>query len=418
MTFQTVRGTKDLLGCDYAHAQHITDVCFKTTALYGFQPMATPVIEFSDVFKRLGDTSDVVSKEMYTFLDRGGESLTLRPEGTAPVVRAVISNGLTQTMPLKLSSVGPMFRYERPQKGRQRQFHQFGIEFFGPDTPLADAEVIIMAQHVLENLGIKSGADSGLTLRLNSLGCVDSRQTYTAALVAYLTPYQASLSPESQLRLTKNPLRILDSKDNGDQEILKNAPVFSDYWTPAATAHFRSVCARLDDSGVAYTVDQTVVRGLDYYCHTAFEFTHVDLGAQGAVLAGGRYNGLSENLGGPEMAAIGWALGIERVQILTAAPEKKRPLAFVLPVSETDHDHAFDVAHQLRQQGVQVQMLYSGSIKKQLKKVSVLRAKHAIFCGGSEQQQGGALVKNLDTSHQEFIHFTHLASFLRQEAKG
>ncbi|MDC0345002.1 histidine--tRNA ligase [Alphaproteobacteria bacterium] len=409
MTLQPVRGTKDLLFDDFAHMQQIQDLCFKESALFGYAPMATPIFEFTSVFHRLGETSDVVSKETYTFEDRGGESLSLRPEGTAPVVRAVLSNGLSQQLPLKLSYAGPMFRYERPQKGRQRQFHQFGIEFMGPESPLADAEVILLGWQILQKLGV----DKGITLRLNSLGCSESRATYTKALVAYLETVQKDLSEESQARLHKNPLRVLDSKDKGDQALVKDAPRLPEFWTPEAKQHFDVVCKTLDEAGVPYQLDSKLVRGLDYYCHTAFEFLHQDLGAQAAVIAGGRYNGLAKDLGGPDLSAVGWGLGFERLQLVTKPPQAARPLAFIVPISEDEAATSFAISQKMRQEGLQVQMLYDGSLKKQLKKIAGFKARYALLCGAEECKAKSVLMKDLDQGTQESVSVENLAERLK-----
>ena len=281
---QPVRGTSDLLPAEKARHNHVIETAKSVAKRYGFQDMATPLFEFTDVFRRpLGDASDVVSKETYSFEDRGGTEITLRPENTASVMRAVISNGLTQTLPQKYVYAGPMFRYERPQKGRMRQFHQIGVELIGPSSALADAEVIGCGAAFLQELGVLDQC----TLHLNSLGDTQSRAAYREALVAYLSSYRDELSEDSQRRLTQNPLRILDSKNERDRQIVSDAPMLSDYLNDASKAHYDLLISALDKANIAFKADPLLVRGLDYYCHTAFEFITNDLGAQGTVLGGG-----------------------------------------------------------------------------------------------------------------------------------
>ena len=300
---QPVRGTHDLLP-DRARAfRRVADAARTVAGRYGYHEMATPIFEFSEVFKRtLGDTSDIVTKEMYTFTDRSGAEVTLRPEGTAGVARAVISGGLAQHTPLKYFYAGPMFRYERPQKGRLRQFHQIGVELLGVAEPVGDVEVIALGAAILEELGVAART----TLELNTLGNTDSREAYRRVLVDYLEARRDELSEESLSRLARNPLRILDSKNAGDREVVAEAPLLGDSLDAESAEFFASVCAGLDRLGIAHTLNPRLVRGLDYYCHTAFEFTTDALGAQGAVIAGGRYDGLVAQMGGPETAGIGW----------------------------------------------------------------------------------------------------------------
>ncbi|MBF0394553.1 MAG: histidine--tRNA ligase, partial [Alphaproteobacteria bacterium] len=315
MSLQPVRGTHDLLPEEARRHRRVEDTAFEIAERYGYGEIATPIFEFTEVFARtLGETSDVVTKEMYTFTDRGGESITLRPEGTAGVARAFISGGLSQHLPLKFFYRGPMFRYERPQKGRLRQFHQVGVEFLGVSDPLADAEVIGLGAHLLDALGLAGRVQ----LELNSLGDAESRAAYREALVAYLSRFKDALSKESLDRLERNPLRILDSKDEGDRRVVADAPLLGDHLNEASRAFFDGLKRGLDGLGVAYRVNPRLVRGLDYYCHTAFEFTTDALGAQGTVLAGGRYDGLIGQMGGPATPGIGWAAGVERLGMLLA----------------------------------------------------------------------------------------------------
>ncbi|MDG2204728.1 MAG: histidine--tRNA ligase, partial [Alphaproteobacteria bacterium] len=324
---QPVRGTHDLIG-DEARAQlAIVAAAREIADRYGYGPMSTPIFEFTDVFQRtLGDTSDIVTKEMYTFEDKGGDSLTLRPEGTAGIARAVISGGLRDKLPLKCFYNGPMFRHERPQKGRLRQFHQIGVELIGVAEPSGDVEAIALGADILDALGILSET----TLELNTLGDGESRAAYRDALVAYFTGHIDRLSEDSRERLQRNPLRILDSKNADDRAVITDAPVFDDYLSDDARAFFDAVRSGLDTIGVAYTLNPRLVRGLDYYSHTAFEFTTKALGAQGTVLAGGRYDGLIETMGGPATPGVGWAAGVERLAMMLGEPAPAtRPIALV-----------------------------------------------------------------------------------------
>ncbi|MBJ7440752.1 MAG: histidine--tRNA ligase [Sphingopyxis sp.] len=318
-TPQAVRGTQDMLGDFADRFAHVVETFERVRRLYGYKRIEVPVIEPTAVFARsLGETTDVVSKEMYSFDDRGGESITLRPEFTAGIARAYITNGWQQFAPLKVATHGPLFRYERPQKGRYRQFHQLDAEVLGSDSPLADAELLVFADQLLKELGISEG----VTLTLNTLGDAASRDAWRAALVEHFEAHRGDLSEDSLARLDKNPLRILDSKDPKDRPIADSAPDIDAFLTGEAQDFFGAVTSGLDAAGVAWERNARLVRGLDYYRHTAFEFVTDRLGAQGTVLGGGRYDGLIEALGGPPTAAVGWAAGIERLaMLLDAAPK-------------------------------------------------------------------------------------------------
>lgn len=409
---QPVRGTKDLIGAEANLYRKVVDTAYAVTLRYNFQEIQTPLFEFSQVFQRtLGETSDVVSKEMYTFEDRGGESLTLRPEGTAPVVRAIISNGLTQSLPLKLFYSGAMFRYERPQKGRQRQFHQIGAELIGPKTPLADAEMIALGYQVLKTLNLHTD----VILNLNTLGDVESRTAYRAALVDYLQQYKDALSKDSQDRLERNPLRILDSKDENDQKIIENAPLFQDYLNDESKEYFNQVQAYLNALNIPYIHNQKLVRGLDYYCHTAFEFVTTSLGAQGTVLAGGRYDGLMKQMGGPDASGIGWGAGIERLCLMLQEQDtviKTANLITIVPTSEAEESTAFQVAQTLRAAGLYIDIGYSGNMSKRLKKASQNNSIAAIIIGADEIASKTTQVKFLNESRQETVPLSQLADFL------
>ena len=398
-SLQPVRGTHDILPEQSLRHRHVTETARTIAGQYGYGEVATPIFEFTEVFKRtLGDSSDIVTKEMYTFESRGGEEITLRPEGTAGIVRALISGGLGQHLPLKFFYQGPMFRHERPQKGRLRQFHQFGVELLGVGAPLGDIEVIAMAAQILDALGVGEST----TLEINSLGDRQSRKAYRDVLLGYLTDVRDKLSEDSRKRLAVNPLRVLDSKDEGDKRVVADAPLFSDYLTDEAAEFFAAVTAGLDELGIAYALNPKLVRGLDYYCHTAFEFTTEALGAQGTVLAGGRYDGLVSAMGGAETPGVGWAAGVERLAMLIAdAPEFHRPIA-VVPVGGAE-TAAFNLAQELRRDGFTVDIGYGGNLSKRMKRANKLRARLAVILGEDELRAGTVTVRDLDTGEQEEV---------------
>ncbi len=396
---QPVRGTHDVIGEDMRRHRFIMDTARDVAALYGYGEVSPPVFEFTDVFHRtLGETSDVITKETYTFTDRGGESLTLRPEFTASVVRAFITGGYTQQLPFKAFYAGPAFRYERPQKGRLRQFHQIGIEVLGGDTPLVDAEVIACSAHVLRALGIV-----GATLEVNSLGDGSSREAYRAALVEYLRAHSDNLSEESRVRLEKNPLRILDSKQESDRAIVSRAPEMKEYFTAAATDWFAQAKEGLDTLGISYIVSPRLVRGLDYYTHTVFEWTTDALGAQNTLLAGGRYDGLVAQMGGPEIPGIGWAAGVERLSLMPLAlsegSEGKK--VAVVPLGEAARPEAMKLAQELRNSAIAADMIVHHNIGKALKKADASGARFAALLGEEEIKTASISLKDLREGTQE-----------------
>lgn len=413
-SLQPARGTHDLLPDEARRHRKVEETAFTIAQRYGYGEIETPIFEFTEVFSRtLGDTSDVVTKEMYTFLDRGNESVTLRPEGTAGVARAFISGGLSQHLPLKLFYRGPMFRYERPQKGRLRQFHQVGVEFLGAENPLGDAEVIAMGAHILDTLGLEGRT----TLELNSLGDPDSRAAYRDALVGYLRGHLASLSKESIERLERNPLRVLDSKDEGDKAVVADAPLMTEYLNDASRAFFDQVKAGLDALGVAYTVNPRLVRGLDYYSHTAFEFTTTALGAQGTVMAGGRYDGLIAQMGGPQTPGIGWAAGVERLAMLLAeVPAMQRPVS-VIPMGDNQLA-ALALAERLRRAGISVEMGFSGNMKKRMARANKANARAAVILGEDEMARGAVTLRDLDAGTQDEVVLADLVGKLKSGAAG
>ena len=402
---QSVRGTYDLYGLAKKKAKKVVQTASSVVEKYGFDEIETPIFEFTEVFSRnLGDTSDIVTKEMYCFTDRGGESLTLRPEGTAGVVRSFISEGMQQNLPVKLYYAGPMFRYERPQKGRQRQFTQFGVEMLGVETPQADIEVIAMAYEFLEKLGL----EGAVTVEINSLGDKESRDAYREKLVAYLKQNYDKLSEDSKNRLEKNPLRVLDSKEECDKEVVANAPLYADSLNQASAEFFAQVLKGLDLLGIKYKVNNRLVRGLDYYSHTVFELVTDKLGAQGTVLAGGRYDGLVAQMGGSDVAGIGWACGVERLaMLLENGVEDVRPVA-VIEVGEDVKDTALKVAFDLRKAGFKVEHSYSGNLKKRMIKANKANAYKAVILGSDELSQGKVTVKNLDEGSQILVDIDNL----------
>jgi histidyl-tRNA synthetase len=397
---QPVRGTHDLLPDEMRRHRRVIDTARAVAERYGYLEIATPIFEFSEVFKRtLGDTSDIVTKEMYSFVDKGGDALTLRPEATAGIARAFISGGLSQHLPLKFFCAGPMFRYERPQKGRLRQFHQIDIELLGVAQPAGDVEIIACGAAILRELGLLGRSQ----LELNTLGDAESRAAYRRALVAYFTPHRDRLSADSRERLERNPLRILDSKDPGDRELITNAPVFADHLNQASREFFAAVTGGLEALGIPYELNPRLVRGLDYYCHTAFEFTTVDLGAQGTLMGGGRYDGLIGTMGGPATPGIGWAAGIERIAMMLAeAPPARRPVA-VVPVGAAAEAKAAAVAERLRRAGFAVEFGYGGNLGKRLKRADKLAAAAAVILGEDELAKGVASLRDLDSGEQTIV---------------
>jgi len=369
-TPQAIRGTQDIFGPEAEAFAHVVETFERVRKLYRFRRVEMPVFEKTEVFSRsIGETTDVVSKEMYSFEDRGGESLTLRPEFTAGICRAFLSNGWQQHAPLKVATHGPLFRYERPQKGRYRQFHQLDAEILGAGEPQADAELLVMADQLLKELGIADG----VTLMLNTLGDGPSREAWRLALIEYFRGVKDQLSEDSQDRLERNPLRILDSKDPRDKAFTEAAPKIDDFLSDEAQDFFAKVIAGLDAAGVAWTRAPALVRGLDYYRHTAFEFVTDRLGAQGTVLGGGRYDGLMESLGGPHTPAVGWAAGIERLAMLVAdAGAVKADALDVMLAIEDDGAISFGTKalKALRSAGISADMIASGSPRKRFDKAS------------------------------------------------
>lgn len=395
---QPVRGTHDVLPEDGQRHRHVVDTARALSERYGFAEISTPIFEFTEVFQRtLGETSDVVTKEMYTFQDRGGDRITLRPEYTAGIARAVISGGLSQQLPLRFFAHGPMFRYERPQKGRLRQFHQIDAEIIGVAGSQADIEVISLGAEILRELGVLDRTE----LQINSLGDAMSRRAYRDALVDYFGAHRGELSIESQQRLERNPLRILDSKDDGDRALVAGAPRLADYLNEDSAGFFTEVLSGLNALGISYRQNPYLVRGLDYYSHTAFEFVTKELGAQSAIIAGGRYDSLIEIMGGAPTPAVGWAGGIERLAMLaTDVRGAIRPIALI-PVGNEAQDAAMLLAFELRRAGFVVDLGYRGNVTRRMKRADRINARAALIIGDDEIARGVVTLRDLDSGKQQ-----------------
>lgn len=407
---QPVRGTKDLFGDEIKLFNHIVKTAKEKSENFGFVELQTPIFEFSEVFERnLGEASDIVSKEVYKFPDRGDNFLTLRPEFTASIVRSFISNGeLQQTLPQKFFSFGPIFRYDRPQKGRQRQFHQINFEVFGEESFLCDVETILLAASILKDLGVLSQT----TLEINSLGCAKTKDDYETALRKYFEKFKENLSADSKIRLEKNPLRILDSKDAQDIELLSEAPSIHDFFSSQAKENFDKILNLLTKFGINYKVNNRLVRGLDYYSSTVFEFVMNHEGSQNTVLAGGRYDNLVEKMGGKKVPAIGFAAGIERLMLLTKLDlVNLRPIA-VNYISENEKLFAFEIVQKLRNAGFSSDFVFDGNFKKQMKRASQNNSRFVIIIGENEMKNGEVMVKDFDNSKEQKVKIELLIHYL------
>ncbi len=416
-TIQAVRGMNDCLPNQTPLWQMVEDCIRSTVASFGYSEVRMPVVESTDLFKRgIGEVTDIVEKEMYTFEDRNGDSLTLRPEGTACCVRAGIEHGLLYNQEQRLWYMGPMFRHERPQKGRYRQFHQFGVEVFGVATPDVDAEVILMAARLWKALGISEH----VTLEINSLGSNDARARYRDALVAFLEQHVERLDEDSKRRMHANPLRVLDSKNPDVQALLVEAPRLSEHLDDQSRAHFAALRELLDATGIQYRVNERLVRGLDYYNRTVFEWVTDSLGAQGTVCAGGRYDGLVEQLGGKDTPAVGFGLGLERLVLLVEAvgdtsAVKNRVDAYLITAGEQAQKQGFVLAQQLREQVPGLRLMShcgGGNFKKQMKRADKVGARYALILGEDELTAGEITLKDLSDGSQSRVALSALASHL------
>jgi len=407
---QPVRGTQSLIGEEVDRFHAVIAAFDRVRRLYGFKRVEIPVIEHTEVFARsIGETTDVVSKEMYSFEDRGGESITLRPEFTAGICRAYLSEGWQQFAPLKLATHGPAFRYERPQKGRFRQFHQLDAEVIGASEAAADVELLSLGDQLLKELGIHEG----VTLQLNTLGDAETRDAWRSALVEHFHAHRGSLSEESLVRLERNPLRILDTKDAKERPIADSAPAIDDYLTSEASEFFAQVTSGLDAAGVKWTRNSRLVRGLDYYRHTAFEFVTDRLGAQGTVIAGGRYDGLVEAIGGPHTPAVGWAAGIERLGMMIAVPKAESPTVAVIPLGDRAEAEATRIIAGLRGQGVAAESAYRGNMKKRMSRAGASGARYAVIIGDDELDRGEAQLKDLASGEQRSVALDQIGEAVR-----
>jgi histidyl-tRNA synthetase len=408
---QPVRGTKDLFGNDVKFFNHIIQVAKNCSELYGFDEIQTPIFEFSEIFERnLGETSDIISKEVYKFLDRSENYLTLRPEFTAGIVRAIISNGeLTQNLPKKLFSYGPIFRYDRPQKGRQRQFHQINFETIGEENFYCDVEQILLANKILKDLNILDKT----ILNINSLGCEETKHRFEDSLKNYLEKYRHDLSSDSQNRLTKNPLRILDSKDQIDIEILQNAPLINNFYSENSKKNFDNILNLLEKFSIKYQINNQLVRGLDYYTSTVFEYLMDHNGSQNAVLAGGRYDNLIEKMGGKKMPAIGFASGIERLMLLANFHENNTRPVSVNYISDAEKNVAFEIVNRLRNGNITADFVADGNFKKQMKKASQNNSRFVIIIGEEESKNNEVVVKDFDNSKEQKVKQDLLIHYLQ-----
>lgn len=391
--FQNVRGTQDFFDKSMEKFNFVVDIFKKNVKSFNFHEINTPILEFNNLFERsVGDDSDIVMKELYKFEDRGGNMLALRPEFTAGIVRSFVSNGeLNQNLPQKLFCAGPVFRYDRPQKGRYRQFNQLNCEYFGNAEYLADVELLLLGYKILQDLGLKN-----ITLEINSLGSNDCKKRYEKALKEYFEKFKDKLSEDSKVRLEKNPLRILDSKDEGDRELLKNIPTIDQFYTEEEKEFYSNILKSLDKFGIKYFSNNLLVRGLDYYTSTVFEFTTTDLGAQSTILAGGRYDSLVEEIGGVGVPAVGFGGGLERLMLLINEDLlKKEELIAIIPVSENENEFCLDLSNKLRNQGKRVEFLYSGKFKKKMEKINKIEADFAIIVGEDEVKSNKLKIKNL-----------------------
>jgi len=418
---QAIRGMNDILPEQTPYWQYVENTFRQLMQSYGYHEIRMPIVESTALFKRsIGEVTDIVEKEMYTFEDRNGDSLTLRPEGTASCVRAAMQHGLLHNQIQRLWYTGPMFRHERPQKGRYRQFHQFGVEAFGLSGPDIDAELIMMSNRLWQQLGISDD----VTLELNSLGSSEARQQYREVLVKYFESHQAELDEDSQRRLHTNPLRILDSKNPEMQKLNENAPKLIDHLDAESKQEFETLCKTLDDAGVSYKINPRLVRGLDYYSKTVFEWVTDKLGAQGTVCAGGRFDGLVEQLGGKATPAIGFALGIERLIELLEIPNDVQHDnnldVYLVLIGEKSLSKGIPLAEKWRNEvsGLKLQMnCGGGSIKSQMKKADKSRARLAFILGDDELEKNSLTIKFLrEKKEQEIIGLDSIADYLKKNS--
>ena len=401
------KGTKDVLPSESYKWHYVENTAKRIADNYDFKEIRTPVFEHTELFLRgVGETTDIVNKEMYTFEDKGGRSITLKPEGTAGVARSFIENGLSNTaLPLKSYYITPVFRYERPQAGRLREHHQFGIEFYGASNPSADAETILVADEIIKTLGLE------VKLNINSMGCKTCRSSYNKALKEYFAPFIDDMCPSCKTRYEKNPLRMLDCKEEGCKKYTLNAPKITDFLCEECSSHFEKVKSYLDIAGLKYEVNPMIVRGLDYYTKTVFEFITVALGTQGTVCAGGRYDGLVEQLGGAPTCCVGFGMGLERVLMLMETmgvniPEERKVDLYICTMNEKAYEQAFKVARLLRKNNVKTEIDHLGrSVKAQFKYADKIKARFVGTIGEEELENGQISLKDMENGTQEKVSF-------------
>ena len=405
---QNVRGTNDIFGEELQLFNKITKIAKKRSIQHNFQEISTPIFEFSEIFERnLGNSSDIISKEVYKFQDRSENFLTLRPEFTASVIRAFSNNSnFHSNLPTKLFSYGPVFRYDRPQKGRRRQFHQINFEIIGSKHYLTDSESLILAYNILNDLGIAKKS----ILNINSLGNKEVRAKYEVKLAEYLKDFKEELSQDSQNRLEKNPLRILDSKDKKDQEILLNAPKINDFYDQEAKENLKNITNILEEQKIPYKINSNLVRGLDYYNGLVFEFITDEIGAQNTILAGGRYDKLISQMSGPDLPAIGFAAGMERLSLLMQKDEQqKRPISLIY-IGDEQENYAFNIVNKLRNLDINIEIIYGKNMKKQMQRANAINSNFAIIVGPKEREKQILNLKNLDSGQQKMLKFSDLIS--------
>ncbi len=410
------KGTKDVLPKDSYKWQYIESVARKTAKEFAVSEIRTPTFEHTEVFLRgVGETTDIVNKEMYTFMDKGDRSITLKPEGTAGVARAFVENGLySGALPCKLFYITPCFRYERPQAGRLREFHQFGVEVLGSSSPVTDAETIILAKTFLDNIGAKN-----VTLYLNSIGCADCRKKYGEALKKYLSDNFDNLCPLCKDRFAKNPMRVLDCKNEECKKLTQNAPSILDYICDDCSSHFNSVQKLLKSANVEFKINANIVRGLDYYTKTVFEFVSENIGAQGTVCGGGRYDKLVSEFGGPNVPGIGFATGIERLLLLlensgTQIPNENKVKIYIAPMGEKEAEKAFELTALIRKEGITAETDHMGrGIKAQFKYADKIGAEYVAVIGSDELEKGVLTVKNMKDGVSKVVDFSDLVSYVK-----
>ena len=413
MKLQNIRGTKDLYGQDIELFNLVISLTKRFAERYTFCEISTPIMENSKVFSTLGETSDIVNKETYSFLDRDKTSITLRPEFTAAIVRAVISNGMLQSIPLRLFSYGPLFRHERPQKCRLRQFHQINFEYIGSSHINVDVELAVLAHDILLDLNIKDNA----TLVVNTLGSQKCRDDYKVALIDYLSKYKSELSEISLQRLEKNPLRILDTKNEKEKEIIKEAPILYNFINKELKKRFEKILTQLEKLNINFKQSHNLVRGLDYYSDFVFEFVTSNLGSQGTILAGGRYDNLVSNMGGTGIPAIGFAGGIERMVELLKLNYKKteKKQIYLIPIGHKSEDYALFLSHQLRSNEFNVRVDYGLTLKKRMQRANKLRVKYSIIFGEEELKNKAFILKNMLNSEEVKMTKDSLIQYLKEK---